>query len=115
MIPTLNQQGTLVRIDGICNDITDRIKLEKKLAEEIKQKQQYITSAAITAQEKERSFLGGELHDNINPMLATAYLYMDCAITNDEKRINFIKEAMPFYSVVSCKITSIVSSDVSDF
>jgi len=39
---------------------------------EKREKLQQITDAVITAQENERTFLGEELHDNINPLLATA-------------------------------------------
>jgi PAS domain S-box-containing protein len=98
LIPTLNGTGFVVRIDGLCNDITDKIKLEKKLAEEKRQKQQQITAAAITAQENERSFLGAELHDNINPILATAKLYLDCSISAEDRRVNLIKDSQGFIS-----------------
>jgi PAS domain S-box-containing protein len=98
LIPTLNETGFVVRIDGLCNDITDKIKLEKKLAEEKRQKQQQITAAVITAQENERSFLGAELHDNINPILATAKLFLDCSISAKDRRINLIKDSQGFIS-----------------
>ncbi|MGF2412970.1 MAG: PAS domain-containing protein [Ferruginibacter sp.] len=96
MIPTLDKRGRLIRIDGICNDVTEKIKLEKKLAEEREQQVRQITVAVIAAQEKERSFLGEELHDNINPILATAKLYMECAISRDDSRINLIKDSKDF-------------------
>ncbi len=110
IIPTLNQNGDLVSIDGVCNDITERINLEKQLAQEIKQKQQYITAAAITAQEKERSFIGEELHDNINPILATARLYIDCAIANDEGRVNLIESSKVFISTAINEIRTLSNS-----
>lgn len=110
IIPTLNEKRELVRVDGICNDISERIKLEKQLAREIKEKQQYITSAAIKAQEKERAFLGGELHDNINQILATARLYMDCAIADDKKRVNFIEEGKGFINTAIREIRTLSHS-----
>jgi signal transduction histidine kinase len=33
------------------------------------------------------------LHDNINPLLATAQLYMDCAIINIDQRATLLKES----------------------
>ena len=78
---------------SLANDITERILLEEKLAEEKIKKQQEITAAVITAQDQERSFLGEELHDNINQILATANLYMDCALSDEDSRINLIKES----------------------
>ena len=78
---------------SLANDITERVLLEDKLAEEKTKKQQEITAAIITAQVQERSFLGEELHDNINQILATAKLFMDCALADDGLRINHLKES----------------------
>ncbi|HEV8082992.1 MAG TPA: response regulator [Chitinophagaceae bacterium] len=80
----------------LANDITEKVFLEEKLAEEKIKKQQEINAAIITAQVQERSLLGEELHDNINQILATATLYMDGAISNEESRINFLKEGKGF-------------------
>jgi signal transduction histidine kinase len=96
LIPTRDANNKLVRIDGIANNVTDRVKLEKKLAFEKSIKQQQLTAAAITAQENERSFLGEELHDNINPILATAKLYLECAIGEEERRVALVKESRGF-------------------
>jgi PAS domain S-box-containing protein len=111
MFPTLNEKGEWIRTDGICTDITQLIQLENKLALEIKEKNHQITSAAITAQEKERTFLGQELHDNINPMLATVQLYMDCAINgNMEQRVDLIKESKTFINTAIEEIRAISNS-----
>lgn len=110
IIPTLNERGELVRLDGICNDISEKIKLERQLAREIKEKQHYITAAAIKAQEKERAYLGEELHDNINQILATARLYMDCAIADDQKRVNFIEEGKGFINTAIKEIRTLSNS-----
>ena len=77
---------------SMANDITERVLLEEKLAKEKIKKQQEIHAAIITAQAQERSFLGEELHDNINQILATAKLYIDSAINNDESRIDLLTE-----------------------
>src|SRR6185436_14776351 len=76
--------------------ITERVLLEEKLVEEKIKKQQEIAAAIITAQAQERTFLGAELHDNINQILATANLYMDCAISDENSRINYIKDSKKF-------------------
>jgi PAS domain S-box-containing protein len=65
-------------IDGIvvnARDVTDRIKLQQKLDLELASKQKDITAAVIETQEKERSQLGLELHDNVNQVLTTIKLY----------------------------------------
>lgn len=99
VVPTLDIKGQLIRIDGVCNDITERVSLQKKLAEEIKQKHQDITLAVITAQENERSLFGEELHDNINQILATAKLYIGSALIDTENRMELMKEGRGFINV----------------
>ncbi|MEO6405641.1 MAG: PAS domain S-box protein [Ferruginibacter sp.] len=81
---------------AIANNITDKINLEKKLAEERQKKQQQITAAVITAQEQEREELGRELHDNINQILATTKLYVEYAITNDDMKETLLNSAKDF-------------------
>jgi len=63
----------LLGIEGVngivCNfrDVTERKEIEKK-----------IMQASIDAQEREREEIGRELHDNVNQILTTARLYLDC-------------------------------------
>ncbi|HMH20936.1 MAG TPA: PAS domain S-box protein [Puia sp.] len=82
-------------INGIvCNfrDVTERVKaeqalqqaedlsrqLERQLTEEKIYRQKEILRATLDAQEKEREDIGRELHDNVNQILTTARLYLDC-------------------------------------
>ncbi|MEO7265985.1 MAG: PAS domain S-box protein [Ferruginibacter sp.] len=81
---------------AIANNITEKIDLEKKLAEERQKKQQQITAAVITAQEQEREELGKELHDNINQILATTKLYIEYALTNDAMKETLLNNAKDF-------------------
>ncbi|UAY53344.1 sensor histidine kinase [Ferruginibacter albus] len=75
---------------------TEKIRLEKTLdAQKIKQLRE-ISEAVIAAQEKERSNLAAELHDNINQILGASRLYIDTAINNEEVRLNLIKESKLF-------------------
>jgi PAS domain S-box-containing protein len=62
-------------------NIDDRVKLQKRLSQELVNKQKEITSAVITAQESERSQLGLELHDNVNQILTTVKLYNEMYLT----------------------------------
>jgi PAS domain S-box-containing protein len=65
-----------VAVLAIGNNVTEKINLEKALEKEKIQKQQEITGAVITAQEKERQEIGSELHDNVNQILASSRLYL---------------------------------------
>ncbi len=72
------------------SDITEKIKLEEKIAFLKVTRQQKITLATIKGQEKERDLIGKELHDNINQLLTSAKLYLEFAKSDEELRINFI-------------------------
>jgi len=82
----LNSEQKPYRMIGAMMDITERKKLEAELAEQKINKQREITEATIQAQEKERSELGKELHDNINQILSTTKLYIDMALTETDIR-----------------------------
>jgi two-component system sensor histidine kinase UhpB len=66
-------------ITGTCvttRDVTERKRfVETKLVEQKK-----MSRAIIKAQENERNYLGQELHDNINQILAGAKIYLDKAM-----------------------------------
>jgi len=69
-----------------------------------------MTAAAITAQENERTFLGEELHDNINPILATAKLYLDSAITDGPNSLARLKESKAFITTAMTEIRTLSRS-----
>src|SRR5690606_22556520 len=73
------------RLIGSMIDITERKLLEEKLARQEIKRQRQITEATILGQEKERTEIGRELHDNINQILTTTKLYLDLAINEPEK------------------------------
>jgi PAS domain S-box-containing protein len=73
--------GLLVNV----RNITERVRLQKRLYKEQQSKQKEIMTAVIKTQEAERTQLGLELHDNVNQILTTVKLYneMDlCPIKN---------------------------------
>lgn len=66
------------------HDVTEERRLEKKLAQQQKLRARQITEAVLGAQERERSGIGRELHDNINQILATSKLYLDVVIEEQQ-------------------------------
>ena len=77
-----------VRLIGAMQDLTDRRKLEQQLTNEKIAKQKQLTQATIQGQERERSEISKELHDNINQILVTIKLYLglaleDCTLKDD--------------------------------
>lgn len=75
------------------NNITEKIQLENSLNEERQIRQQQVTEAVITGQEKERTEIGEELHDNINQILASTKLYIECAMKDATPRADLMQES----------------------
>jgi PAS domain S-box-containing protein len=71
------ENGAPVRMIGSLQDVTELAQLKEQLAEEKQFYQKEIAESIIDAQEKERTNLGNELHDNVNQILTTARLYLD--------------------------------------
>lgn len=95
------EEGKPVRMIGTMEDITTRVLLERELEQETLLKQKQIAEAVVTAQEKERTEIGKELHDNVNQLLSASKLYIDAAandISNNELLLSqasgYIKNAI---------------------
>ncbi|HEX2682885.1 MAG TPA: PAS domain S-box protein, partial [Ferruginibacter sp.] len=85
---------------GTRRNITDQVKAEKALAESEEHlrrltvsNHQQITGAVITGQEKERTEIGQELHDNINQILASTKLYLECSLKDETPRRDLVVES----------------------
>jgi PAS domain S-box-containing protein len=85
-----NQQGRVNRMVGSMQDITEKREMEKKLLNQELNRQKLTAQAVVDAQEKERSLIGKELHDNINQILSTAKLYLEVARNDDKERTSLI-------------------------
>jgi PAS domain S-box-containing protein len=73
----------------------------KRLERELKEQQRQMTAAIIAAQEKERSLISKELHDNVNQLLTSAKLYaglgrdgVGSTAAMIEKTISLLQEAI---------------------
>jgi len=72
-----DQEGNPLRMIGAITDITSQKELEREVLDQKINEQKLITEITIQSQEKEKSELGAELHDNINQILAAAKMYLD--------------------------------------
>ncbi|HKH59280.1 MAG TPA: response regulator [Flavitalea sp.] len=82
-----------IRLIGAMQDLTDRRKLEQQLTDEKINKQKQLTQATIEGQEKERSEISKELHDNINQILVTIKLYLELALDDRNLKDDLIKRS----------------------
>ncbi len=80
-------------IQVLSQDVTEKIRLQEELSQQQKLKQLHITEAVLSAQEKERSIIGAELHDNINQILATVKLYLDVAMAEPQPRMELLSKS----------------------
>ncbi|MBC7829021.1 MAG: PAS domain-containing protein [Chitinophagaceae bacterium] len=88
-----NKDNNPVRLIGAMQDLTDRRKLEQQLTNEKINKQKQLTQATIEGQEKERSEISRELHDNINQILVTIKLYLELAMDDRRLKDDMIKRS----------------------
>ncbi|MBO9658849.1 MAG: PAS domain S-box protein [Chitinophagaceae bacterium] len=84
MHPVTDDQQNLIGISVSLSDISESKRHEQQMTLEKAKRQKEITEAVFIAQEKERSELGRELHDNVNQLLAAAALYTQTARRADE-------------------------------
>jgi PAS domain S-box-containing protein len=75
-VTLINYKGNKALLATV-NDVTEKLRLQAELTRGKVNHQKDITKAIIETQEKERSEIGKELHDNVNQMLTTAKLYVE--------------------------------------
>lgn len=97
-----NANGKAYRLIGAIQDISLLKEKEQQLIQQEIQKQNAISQAILETQEKERTEIGKELHDNINQLLTTAKLYLDIALAEPERKSHLIqKSAEQIVQVIS--------------
>jgi len=75
-------------------DVTENIKLQEELMQERISQEKSITKTIIDTQEKERSEIGKELHDNVNQILTTIKLYIENIKAYPEHSTAFIEKGV---------------------
>lgn len=86
-------EGKPLRMIGAAQDVSERKRLEKEILTFELEHQKAISQATIDTQERERSEIGKELHDNVNQVLTTTKLYMDLALSNPEMKDELIHKS----------------------
>jgi signal transduction histidine kinase len=84
-------------INHIClrvKNITDKVLLENQLDIQRQRERRKIIKATIDAQEKERSDIGKELHDNINQTLTTVKLYNEIVLEDFQQNKTLLEKSI---------------------
>ncbi len=71
------ENGLPVKMIGSIQDNSDIKEMESRLIQERLQRQKELTDTIIQAQERERTRIGMELHDNVNQILSSAKLFLE--------------------------------------
>ena len=88
-----NHDNKPYRIIGAMQDVTEINKLQQSLSDERIKRQKELTNATIEGQEKQRTEIGRELHDNINQILTATKLFLDVAATQPAIKDEMIKRS----------------------
>ncbi|HUQ97457.1 MAG TPA: PAS domain-containing protein [Chitinophagaceae bacterium] len=88
-----DKNGIPQRVIGAMQDITQRKMLEEQLLQKELDKQRVISKATIDTQERERSEIGKELHDNVNQILTTTKLYLELALGKPELKDELLQKS----------------------
>lgn len=94
----------------LAGDVTERIELENELSEQRMTRQKQITEAVLVAQEKERTEIGKELHDNVNQILGASNLYINTAMTDEDMRQELLERSTQLVSKAINEIRKISKS-----
>ena len=73
--PMPEENGIVTHVCVRAKNITDKKLLEKKIDKQRKEQKNLLIKATFDAQEKQRTEIGRELHDNVNQVLTTVKLY----------------------------------------
>jgi len=116
----LESENRIRLLGGVALDITKKVQLEQQLAEDEARKKREIIHAIINAQEKERTELAYELHDNVNQILSSSKLMLEVAaekpaLSNDftKRGLGYLQEAINEIRKISHNLTPASLRDIS--
>jgi two-component system, NarL family, sensor histidine kinase UhpB len=89
-----DNNGQPTRMIGVLQDISEQVLLQQKLDEERLAQQKAILQATVEGQEKERSEIGKELHDNINQILASVKLMITASLAKMPEKDPFLTDGL---------------------
>jgi signal transduction histidine kinase len=81
--PMPDDHGITTHVCLRAKNITEKKSLSHKLDKQTKEQKNSVIKATLDAQERERSEIGRELHDNVNQVLTTVKLYNEICLTEE--------------------------------
>jgi PAS domain S-box-containing protein len=90
------ENGLPVKMIGSLQDVTDLKNLENKLMEEKLARQKEISETVIRVQERERTRIGHELHDNVNQILSTVRMFVDMLTPSGKEEKDIKKKSLEY-------------------
>ncbi len=91
-----DESGTAIHLFGATKDVSILRKLEMKLKENMLLKEKNITKATDEAKDNERSDIGKELHDNINPLVDASQMYLHLSKQGGENSGMFLSRSAEY-------------------
>lgn len=105
--------GTGIDITQLTKAKEALYKLEQEAMEQKVVEQKKISRAIISTQEKERNYIGRELHDNVNQLLASTRLYLGMAAKDNERAKELITYPMELLDNAIAEIRSLTHKHVA--
>lgn len=99
----------------IATDITKQTELQEKIEQVRISQENEITASVLLAQDKEREFIGQELHDNINQLLISGRLFMDLYVKEQQVMHPYIAKADAILETAITEIRNLSHNLVSPF
>ncbi|MFL5742375.1 MAG: ATP-binding protein [Flavisolibacter sp.] len=82
--PMPGEDGSISNVMLHARDVSYKVSLETQLESHKEAQKNKLIKAAIDAQEKQRTEIGKELHDNVNQVLTTIKLYNEICLTEEQ-------------------------------
>jgi PAS domain S-box-containing protein len=96
MVATPLQEKAYTGAVVMHTDISELRRFERERLKRILEEQKKITRLVLSAQEKERTRLGQELHDNISQLLAAIKMKLSFCLSHPEKSIQIVGECTEY-------------------
>ncbi len=93
------ENGLPVKMIGSIQDVSNIKELERMLIEERLKRHRDVSELVIQAQEKERTQIGHELHDNVNQILSSAKLFVDMLSPDTSEQQLYKKKGIDFITL----------------